>query len=133
VWSVTSYPQLRREALETERWNRLHPDEAPRRTVIEQALEGSAGPIIAATDYVKLVPDTLAPWVGHRLVTLGTDGFGRSENREHLRKFFEVNAESIVCATLSRLARDGQFDAGRSAQAFVELGVPTEVGDPVRR
>jgi pyruvate dehydrogenase E1 component len=82
---------------------------------------------------MKLVPDQLANWIGTRLVTLGTDGFGRSENREELRKFFEVNAVSIVCATLSRLARDGQFDAGRAAGAFVELGVPTEGLDPVRR
>ena len=133
VWSVTSYQQLRREALETERWNRLHPAETPKRTVIEGVLDGVVGPIIAASDYMKIVPDQLSPWIGKRLVTLGTDGFGRSENREVLRKFFEVNSESIVCATLSRLARDGQFDAGRAAQAFVELGVPTESADPTRR
>ncbi len=133
VWSVTSYQQLRREALETERWNRLHPAETPRRTAIEGVLDGVVGPIVAASDYLKIVPDQLSPWIGKRLVTLGTDGFGRSENREVLRKFFEVNSESIVCATLSRLARDGQFDAGRAAQAFVELGVPTESADPTRR
>jgi len=101
--------------------------------LIEQILDGVPGPIIAATDYMKLVPDQLSPWVGTRLVTLGTDGFGRSENREHLREFFEINAVSITCATLSRLARDGQFDAGRAAQAFIELGVPTEGADPTKR
>jgi pyruvate dehydrogenase E1 component len=133
VWSVTSYQQLRRQALETERWNRLHPNEPAKRPVVEEVLDGVPGPIIAATDYMKLVPDQLSPWVGTRLVTLGTDGFGRSENREHLREFFEINAVSITCATLSRLARDGQFDAGRAAQAFIELGVPTEGADPTKR
>ena len=133
VWSVTSYQQLRREALETERWNRLHPAEAPKRTVIEEAIDGVVGPIVAATDYMKLVPDQLSPWIGKRLITLGTDGFGRSENRDVLRKFFEVNAGSIVCATLSGLARDGQLDAHRAAEAFHEMGVPTEGADPAKR
>ncbi len=133
VWSVTSYQQLRREALEVERWNRLHPAEASRRSVIEQVLDGVEGPIVAATDYMKIVPDQLALWIGNRLVTLGTDGFGRSENRGELRKFFEVNSESIVCATLSRLARDGKFDAAAAAQSFHDLGVPTEGTDPAKR
>ena len=132
VWSVTSYQQLRREALEVERWNRLHPAEASRRSAIEQVLDGVQGPIVAATDYMKIVPDQLALWIGSRLVTLGTDGFGRSENRGELRKFFEVNSESIVCATLSRLARDGKFDAAAAAQSFHDLGVPTEGTDPAK-
>ena len=133
VWSVTSYNELRREALATERWNRLHPAEAPRVPYINQVIDGEPGPIIVSSDYMKIVPDQLSPWLPGRLVTLGTDGFGRSENREHLRRFFEINAESIVCATLSRLARDGKLDANRAAAAFGELGVPTEVGDPARR
>jgi len=133
VWSLTSYNELRREALATERWNRLHPAEAPRTPYINQVMDGEPGPIIVSSDYMKIVPDQLSPWLPGRLVTLGTDGFGRSENREHLRRFFEINAESIVCATLSRLARDGKFDASRAAAAFGELGVPTEVGDPARR
>jgi pyruvate dehydrogenase E1 component len=82
---------------------------------------------------MKAVPDQLAPWLGDRLVTLGADGFGRSDNREHLRRHFEVNAESIVAATLSKLARSGKFDTARAQQAFVELGVNTEQGDPARR
>jgi len=133
VWSVTSYNQLRRDALDAERWNRLHPNAAPRRPHILDVLESQDGPVIAATDYMKIVPDQLAPWIGTRLVTLGTDGFGRSENRTYLRRFFEVNAESIVTATLSRLAREGKFDMLRAQQAFVELGVDTEVADPVTR
>jgi pyruvate dehydrogenase E1 component len=130
VWSVTSYNELRREALRTERWNRLHPGEAPRRPYVLSALDGAQGPIIAATDYMKVVPDQVAPWLPGRMVTLGTDGFGRSDNREYLRRHFEVNAESIVTAALSRLARDGKFDAAKAAKAFEELGVSTEGIDP---
>ena len=82
---------------------------------------------------MKSVPDQLAPWLLDRLVTLGTDGFGRSDNREHLRRHFEVNAESIVAATLSKLARDGKFDAARAQAAFAELGVDTEGADPAHK
>jgi len=130
VWSVTSYNELRREALGTERWNRLHPGEAARRPYIVSALGAAQGPIVAATEYMKVVPDQLAPWLPGRMVTLGTDGFGRSENREYLRRHFEVNAESIVTAALSRLARDGKFDAAKATKAFEELGVDTEKIDP---
>jgi pyruvate dehydrogenase E1 component len=132
VWSVTSYNQLRREALATERWNRLHPAQKEKRPHILEVLEGAEGPIIAATDYMKIVPDQLAPWLSGRLVTLGTDGFGRSDNRQHLRRHFEVNAESIAAAALSRLARDGKFDARKAQKAFQDLGVDTEKIDPAR-
>jgi pyruvate dehydrogenase E1 component len=132
VWSVTSYNQLRRDALSVERWNRLHPAEPEKRPYILSALDGSEGPIIAASDFMKVVPDQLSPWLRGRLVTLGTDGFGRSENREYLRRHFEVNAESIAGAALSRLAREGKFDAARAQQAFEELGVNTEKIDPAR-
>src|SRR5271154_6066383 len=132
VWSVTSYTELRRDALATERWNRLHPAEPEKTPYIVTALQGTKGPIIAASDYMKSVPDGLAPWLLTRLVSLGTDGFGRSDNREHLRRHFEVNAESIVAATLSKLARDGKFDTARAQQAIAELGVETEGRDPAR-
>ncbi|HET7873307.1 MAG TPA: pyruvate dehydrogenase (acetyl-transferring), homodimeric type [Terriglobales bacterium] len=132
VWSVTSYNELRRDALGVERWNRLHPTEKPKTPYILTALEGSEGPVIAASDYIKAVPDQLAPWIGTRLVSLGTDGFGRSDNRAHLRKHFEINAESIAAAALSRLARDGKFDAKKAQKAFEELGVNTEKVDPVK-
>ena len=130
VWSVTSYTELRREALSVDRWNRLHPSEPEKKPYILTVLEGAKGPIIAASDYMKSVPDQLAPWLTTRLLTLGTDGFGRSDNREHLRKHFEVNAESVVAATLSKLAREGKFDAARAQAAFAELGVDTEGADP---
>jgi len=130
VWSVTSYNELRRDALATERWNRLHPAEPEKRPYILTALDGGEGPIVAATDFMKVVPDQLAPWLAGRLVTLGTDGFGRSDNREHLRRHFEVGAESIAAAALSRLARDGKFDIERAQKAFAELDVDTEKIDP---
>ncbi len=130
VWSATSYTELRRDALRVERWNRLHPDEAPRRPYVLEALDGTTGPIVAASDYMKAYADQIAPWLPGRLESLGTDGFGRSDNREYLRRHFEVNAESIVAAALSRLARDGGFDAARAKAAFAELGVDPEKPDP---
>ena len=132
VWSVTSYNELRRDALAVERWNRLHPDQAARTPYIEQALQGAEGPIIAATDYMKVVADQVSPWLPGRMESLGTDGFGRSDNRQYLRKHFEVNAESIATAALSRLARDGKFDPARAKAAFADLGVDTEKIDPAR-
>ena len=132
VWSVTSYNELRREALEVERWNRMHPDQPARTPYIVQALKGAEGPIVAATDYMKVVPDQLAPWLPGRMETLGTDGFGRSDNREYLRKHFEINAENIAAAALSRLARDGKFDVKKAKAAFADLGIDTEKIDPVR-
>jgi pyruvate dehydrogenase E1 component len=132
VWSVTSYNELRRNALAGERWNRLHPGQPEKVPYLIEALKGAQGPIIAASDYMKVQPDSLAPWLSSRLVSLGTDGFGRSDNREYLRRHFEVNAESIVGATLSRLARDGKFDVKRAQAAFAELGLETETEDPAR-
>jgi pyruvate dehydrogenase E1 component len=134
VWSVTSYNELRRDGLAVERWNRLHPAEKAKEPYIVRTLRDAKaeGPIIASSDYMKAVPDQLAPWLGTRLVTLGTDGFGRSDNRQHLRRHFEINAESIAAAALSRLARDGKFDVQRAQKALEELGVDPEKVDPVR-
>jgi len=130
VWSVTSYNELRRDALRTERWNRLHPGQPAKQPYILSALAGAEGPIVAATDYMKMVADQVAPWLPGRMVTLGTDGFGRSDNREYLRKHFEVNAESIAAGALSRLVRDGKFNAGKAKKAFEELSVDSEKIDP---
>jgi len=132
VWSATSYTELRREALEVDRWNRLHPTETPRRPYIHQALESAEGPVIASSDYMKAVADQIAPWLSGRLVALGTDGFGRSENREHLRDFFEVSANHIAAATLSRLARDGKFNSADAGKALGQLGIDPERADPSR-
>ncbi|MDZ4801765.1 MAG: pyruvate dehydrogenase (acetyl-transferring), homodimeric type [Bryobacteraceae bacterium] len=125
VWSVTSYVELRRQALETERWNRLHPDQPERTPYINQVMSDGL-PVVAASDYIKALPDMLAPWLNERLVSLGTDGFGRSENRQHLRRFFENDAESIAAAALVKLSRDGKFDAVRAREAIAELGLDSE-------
>jgi len=130
VWSVTSYNELRRDALAVERWNRLHPAEPEKRPYILDVMRGPEGPIIAATDYMKAVPDQLSPWLTNRLVSLGTDGFGRSDNRQHLRRHFEVNAESMAAAALSRLAREGKFDMRRAVKALEEMGIDREKIDP---
>jgi pyruvate dehydrogenase E1 component len=132
VWSVPSYTELRRDALAVERWNRLHPAEKERVPYILSALGSAPGPIIAASDYMKSVPDMLSPWLTNRLVTLGTDGFGRSDNREHLRRHFEVSAEAIVGATLTKLAREGKFKPKAAQKALAELGLDVEAGDPAR-
>lgn len=123
VWSVTSYSELRREALRVERWNRLHPTEPEKVPYVVQALAGSEGPIVAASDFMKSVQDQIAPWFPGRYVALGTDGFGRSENRAYLRKHFEVDAPSIVVAALSKLSREGKFEPKKVAKAIAELGV----------
>lgn len=132
VWSVTSYNELRRNALAAERWNRLHPAEKVRVPYVLEALAGAKGPIVAASDYMKVLPDGLAPWLGQRLVTLGTDGFGRSDNREHLRRHFEVSAEAIAGAALSKLAREGAIKPQVAAKALGELGLDVDAGDPAR-
>jgi pyruvate dehydrogenase E1 component len=133
VWSVTSYTELRRDALSVERWNRLHPTETPRKPYVLEALGDSDMPIVAASDYMKIVADQIAPWLPGRLTALGTDGFGRSENREHLRRFFEVDAASIAAAALSRLAVWGRFSQERAQQAIVDLGLDASSLDPALR
>jgi pyruvate dehydrogenase E1 component len=133
VWSVPSYTELRRDALDIERWNRLHPSEAEKKPYLLTALSDAKGPIVAASDYMKVIPDSLAPWLGSRLVTLGTDGFGRSDNREHLRRHFEVDAAAVVAATLSKLVREGSVKAKVAQKAFADLGIDTEGSDPSRK
>ncbi len=132
VWSVTSYNELRRDGLAVERWNRLHPAEAPRAPYVAAVMANEPGPIIASSDYMKAVPDQLSPWLGARLHSLGTDGFGRSDNREYLRRHFEISAEAMVQAALAALAREGNFDAQTAAAAVGELGFDAERRDPSR-
>jgi pyruvate dehydrogenase E1 component len=132
VWSVTSYTELRRDALSVERWNLLHPSESPKQAYILEALEGAEGPIVATSDYMKIVPDQLSPWLCGRLVSLGTDGFGRSDNREYLRKHFEISPESIAAAALSRLAREKKFDVKKAQKALQELKIDPEKLDPAK-
>jgi len=126
VWSATSYHQLRVEALEVERWNRLHP-EAPRRTpYITQVLENSEGPVIAVSDSMKAVPDQIARWVPTRFLPLGTDGFGRSDTREALRRYFEIDAEHIAVATLAALAESGDIKPELVTEAITRFEIDPE-------
>jgi pyruvate dehydrogenase E1 component len=131
VWSVPSYQQLRDEALGADRWNRLHPEADPHVPYIRKVLENVPGPMIAATDFVKTVPDFIRPWINQRYVTLGTDGFGRSDTREALRRFFEVDAETIAIAALHALSQDGVISTSEVAQAIRDLGVDPEKPDPL--
>ncbi|MFY2642898.1 pyruvate dehydrogenase (acetyl-transferring), homodimeric type [Achromobacter insuavis] len=126
VWSVTSYSELRRDGQETERWNRLHPLDAARRGFVETRLADTRGPVIAATDYMKTVAEQIRPFVGRRYVTLGTDGFGRSDTRQALRAFFEVDRHHIVLATLKALADEGVLPADRAAEAIRRYGLDPE-------
>ncbi len=132
VWSATSYKELRREALECERWNRLHPDAEPRVPYVTRALGGAPGPVVAVTDFMKLVPEQIARFVPQGIEVLGTDGYGRSETRQELRRFFEVDAENVVLATLSALARRGELDRAVVGRAIGELGLDPEHPDPLR-
>jgi len=131
VWSATSFQQLRNEALDVERWNRLHPGAEPRMPYVRQCLDPSEGPIVAATDYMKQVPDMIAPWVDRPYVRLGTDGFGRSDTREALRTFFEVSPEQIAYAALYALCRIGQASPDELKWAMSELGIEPEKANPL--
>jgi pyruvate dehydrogenase E1 component len=131
VWSATSYQQLRHEALSADRWNRLHPESNPRVPYIVAALKDVPGPIIAATDYVKTIPDLIRPWVQQTYVTLGTDGYGRSDTRKALRRLFEVDAECIAVAALHTLSKEGRLAANEVSAAIRELGIDPEKPDPL--
>ncbi|MEM7501313.1 MAG: pyruvate dehydrogenase (acetyl-transferring), homodimeric type [Pseudomonadota bacterium] len=131
VWSVTSFNELRREALEVERWNHLHPEEKPRETYIEQCLGDRPGPYIAATDYMKIVPDQVQRWVPGRFISLGTDGFGRSDGRAALRDHFEVDRRYIAVTALQALVEDGALDASTVTQAIEKYGIDPSKPDPV--
>ena len=130
VWSATSYKLLRNEALRADRWNMLHPADQPQKPYVQQVLESEQGPVVAVSDNMKLIPDQIAPWVPGGLTTLGTDGYGRSDTRERLRRFFEVDAELVVIATLHALAKKGQLDRAVVQKAIKELGVDPEKAYP---
>jgi pyruvate dehydrogenase E1 component len=132
VWSATSYKALRDDALSTERWNRMHPGEAPRTAYVTDRLSGGEGPIIATTDFMKIVPEQVARFVGGRsFVPLGTDGFGRSDTRESLRRHFEIDAPHVVVATLSALAAQGEVKQEVVADAIAAHGLDPEAIDPL--
>jgi len=130
VWSAPSYQQLRMDALETERWNRLHPGEAKRTPYVTRVLNGAEGPIVAVTDSMKAIPDQIARWVPQPFVPLGTDGFGRSDTRDALRRFFEVDAEHTVVAVLSALADLGEVKPEAVAEAIQKYGLDPDHPSP---
>jgi len=130
VWSVTSYTQLRREAGDCARWNMLHPTAPPRKSYLETILDGVEGPFIAASDYVRALPEQLTQFIPGDYFVLGTDGMGRSETRQALRRHFEVDAESITIATLSRLSKTGQFTPADVAKAITDLGFDPDKPNP---
>jgi pyruvate dehydrogenase E1 component len=131
VWSVTSYKELYRDAIEVERWNRLHPTESPRRPYVSKTLKDSSGVFVAATDYLKTLPAMISEWVPRRIVCLGTDGFGRSESRASLREFFEINANHIAFAALVELFRENQLDASVVERAMKELHIDPNKPNPL--
>jgi len=130
VWSATSYKLLRGDALRTKRWNMLHPTAVPKKSYLESLLQNEEGVFIAVSDYMKMVPDQIAPWVPGGLTTLGTDGFGRSDTRPNLRRFFEVDAELTTVATLYALYQKGLLPAQTVESALKNLGIDPEKSFP---
>jgi pyruvate dehydrogenase E1 component len=131
VWSVTSYKALYTDGIETDRWNRLHPAEKPRVPYVTEMLKDSPGVLVAATDYLKTLPHMISSWIPRRIASLGTDGFGRSDHRESLRDFFEVDARFITLAALNELFLDGKIEEKVVKKAIVDLRINSEKPNPV--
>jgi pyruvate dehydrogenase E1 component len=129
TWAVTSWTNLRTEALEVERWNRLHPEAEPRTANITATLGAGPDPVVAITDYMRSVPDQVARFVDRPYLSLGTDGFGRSDARDALRSYFEVDSANLVVAVLQQLALGGQLKASVVAEAIAEFGIEAD-GEP---
>ena len=131
LWSATSYKRLREDALAAERWNRLHPDQPPRTSRVAGLLADSAGPIVAVTDFMKSVPDQIARFLpGRGFLPLGTDGMGRSDTREALRRFFEIDTGHVVAATLAALAAQGDIKPEVVTDAMARYDIDPEAVDP---
>ena len=133
VWSVTSFTELRREGLDVERWNRLHPLEEARVSYVEEALAGRDGPYVAATDYMRSFADQIRPFVPGRYAVLGTDGFGRSDYRAKLRQFFEVDRHHVAVTALKALADEGKLEASVVQSAIERYGIDADVDAPWKR
>ena len=127
---MTSYVNLYRDGHACERWNRLHPSEAPRVPFVTEVTKNAPGVFVAASDYLKVLPDSIDRWLPKRLHALGTDGFGRSDSRAALRNFFEVDSRFIVLATLHALLQEKQVEATVVEQAIADLGIDTEKSNP---
>ena len=131
IWSVPSFTELRRDAIDAERWNLLHPTEAPRQSHVEKCLNGRGGPVVAATDYMRLFADQIRTWVPGRYRVLGTDGFGRSDYRRKLRHFFEVDRHWVTVAALKSLAEEGAVEPKVVADAILKYGIDCEKPNPM--
>jgi pyruvate dehydrogenase E1 component len=126
VWSVPSFTELRREGMEADRWNTLHPGEEPRTTWIGEQLGGRPGPVVAATDYLRSYADQIRPWIDAPYHVLGTDGYGRSDYRKTLRSFFEVDRHHVALAALTELAKTGEVPADAPKKAIESYGIDPE-------
>jgi pyruvate dehydrogenase E1 component len=126
IWSCPSFTELRRDGMEAERWNYLHPTQAPRKSYVETCLGGREGPVVAATDYMRAFAEQIRPYVSRRYLCLGTDGFGRSDYRVALRKFFEVDRHYVVVAALKCLADEGTLPTQKVADAIGRYGIDAE-------
>jgi pyruvate dehydrogenase E1 component len=131
IWSVTSYKELYKDGNDAERWNMLHPTEKPRVPYVTQQLANTEGVLVAASDYVKAMPESISQWMPRPLVALGTDGFGRSEGRASLRDHFEVDAKFIVLATLTALLREKKIEAQVVQKAIKDLGINVNKPNPM--
>ncbi|MGE8288647.1 MAG: transketolase-like TK C-terminal-containing protein, partial [Stenotrophomonas sp.] len=131
IWSCPSFNELRRDGFDAERWNRLHPEAEQRKPYVTQLLEGRQGPVIAATDYVRAYTDQIRAFVPGTYSVLGTDGFGRSDTRANLRRFFEVDRYYIAHAAIAALAKDGKMTAKDVARAIKQYGIDPEKANPV--
>jgi pyruvate dehydrogenase E1 component len=131
IWSVTSFTELRRDGIDAERHNLLHPEAKPKTSYVAQCLKDSEGPVIASTDYMRAFADQIRNFVPQRFVTLGTDGFGRSDSREALRNFFEVDRHYIVLAALKALADEGKLPLSKAAEAIKKYNIDVQRPNPV--
>jgi pyruvate dehydrogenase E1 component len=133
VWSCPSFNELARDGQDADRWNLLHPTDAPRQSFVAQQLSGSAGPVVASTDYMKSYAEQIRPFVpaGRNYKVLGTDGFGRSDFRSKLREHFEINRHYIVVAALKALSEDGVLPAAKVAEAIQKYGIKTDKVNPL--
>jgi pyruvate dehydrogenase E1 component len=130
VWSVTSFTELRRDGIDVERWNTLHPSQPQRTSYVETCLSSTTGPIVAATDYVRALPDLIRTWVPRRYVSLGTDGYGRSDTREALRRFFEVDRKAIVVSALKALSDEERIAPAAVEEAMTRYGISNSAANP---
>ena len=131
VWSCPSFNELARDGHAVKRWNRLHPGKRPRKSHVEQCLEGTEGPVIASTDYIRMFAEQIRPFVPRRYEVLGTDGFGRSDSREALRRHFEVDRHYVTLAALQALVDEGQLKSGKVRDAIAKYGIDPEKPNPL--